>query len=249
MIDFIPLASSSSACAYLVKSEGHAPLLIDAGLAYAELQRRLWKHDVNVSDLAGCLISHGHGDHCKAVPKLMAAGIDCYASPEAWEHMGLAGHRAKTIDCLLNPRCPIIIDQWQVWPFEGVHDQPGTLGFLVSGLRDQLLYLTDSAYCPYRFSGLTHIACEANFSSEIIKSSVMAGKTNVEVAKRTIQTHASIETTMDMLKSNDLSQCREIALLHLSDAHSDWMAFRDQVRAATGVVTKVAAKNGGWEGE
>jgi len=40
-----------------------------------------------------------------------------------------------------------------------------------------------------------------------------------------------------MLKANDLSKCREIHLLHLSDGNSDEQLMRQKVEAATGIPT------------
>jgi len=44
-----------------------------------------------------------------------------------------------------------------------------------------------------------------------------------------------------MLKANDLSQCREIWLLHLSDGNSDENEMRRRVQEATGIATYIAA--------
>lgn len=249
MIDFIPLASSSAGCAYLLKSEGHQPILLDAGLSFTDLQKMLWSEDVNVSDLAGVLISHGHGDHAKAVPKLMAAGVDCYGSGPAWLHMlrpyiaseGRRPHRAVDLDI----EAPTLVGPWVVIPFDAVHDGDGTVGFLIDEPdceEGRLLYLTDSAYCPYRFEGLTHVCVEANFSEDILKENAMAGRVNMDVAKRTLQTHASIERVIEMLKANDLSKVEDIWLLHLSDSNSNAEDFRVQVQKATGCCTYVAPR-------
>jgi phosphoribosyl 1,2-cyclic phosphodiesterase len=249
VIQFTPLASSSAGCAYLLTAEHHKPLLIECGLSYAILQKRLWEQGVDVTDLAGCLISHSHGDHAKATAKIMAAGVDCYASRECWQTLGLAGHRAKDVGNTLYRG----IEGWMLYPFRVVHDEPGTLGFMVvdnHGFKsegDHLLYLTDSAYCPYRFEGLTHVCVEANYDSEILKGNVMAGRLEPSVGARTIGSHASIGTVVDMLKANDLSKVREIHLLHLSDANSDAAAFKQAVQEACGVPCYVAGKNGGTD--
>lgn len=242
MISFIPLASSSSGCSYLVKAEGHAPLLLDAGLPIKDLQRLLWSEGVNLSDLAGCLISHGHGDHAKAVPKLLEAGVECYSSaPQARNlHHVIAG-QAFYVPRMSDTKPEA---SWRIQSFAAVHDSADvTLGFLVSEYKgDLLLYLTDSAYCPYRFACLTHICVEANFSEELLKENAIAGHVSVDVAKRTMQTHASIERVIDMLKANDLSKVEEIWLLHLSSDNSDAAAFQEQMARATGKPVFIAPK-------
>ena len=60
MISFDSLASSSAGCAYRLSADGMAPLLIECGLPFPQLQKAL---DFKVSELAGCLVSHWHADH------------------------------------------------------------------------------------------------------------------------------------------------------------------------------------------
>lgn len=57
---FTSLASSSKGNAYLVQSDGLAPLLIEAGIPIKQIREKLYAHGVSLSDLAGCLLSHEH---------------------------------------------------------------------------------------------------------------------------------------------------------------------------------------------
>lgn len=239
MIEFRALASSSEGNAYLVTHEGSAPLLIDCGIRFAEIQQAL---DFKVSGLAGCLISHAHGDHCKAVKDLLKMGVDCFASPQTWDSLQIFNHQAWNARHM--ERWPIRETGWAITPFDAVHDLEGTLGFVVdhkvSGER--LVYLTDSAYSRHRFEGVTIFAVECNHSSEIMRDRARSGSLDTDRYKRVSTTHMSVERLIGMLEANDLSQCREIHLLHLSDGNSDERAFKEKVQAATGVPTFVAAK-------
>lgn len=235
MVTFEPIASSSAGCAYLLKKEGVTPLLIDCGLPFPQLQKA---SGFSLSRVAGCLISHAHGDHSKAAEKLLRHGISCYASSETWRQLGIEHHRKRTVAHLDN----VQVGAWMVTPFDAQHDCPGTLGFVCSEGATRLLYLTDSAYSKYRFEGLTHICIECNFSEEILSTRARTGDLPTERYKRTLKTHMSLERLVDMLKANDLSQCREIHLLHLSDGNSDEAEFVRQVRETTGVPTYIAAK-------
>lgn len=236
MIEFLALASSSAGCSYRVGCGRHAPLLIDAGLSFGMIQRGL---AFEVSSLAGVLISHAHGDHSKAIPALMRHGVDVYASAETWEILKLSGHRAKTIE----PRVEFDLGPWRIHPFGAVHDMPGTLGFVIASPEaDKLLYLTDSAYSKFKFEGLTHLAIEANFSKELIKSNTLSGAIDPNRFKRTSLNHMSIERLIDMLKANDLSLVEEIYLIHLSDQNSNAEDFRQQVQRATGKPTYICEK-------
>jgi phosphoribosyl 1,2-cyclic phosphodiesterase len=236
MLQFRPLASSSDGCSYVLRAGDHPPLLIDAGIGFRDIQRAL---DFKVGSLAGVLISHAHGDHVKAVPELLRAGVDCYASSQTWATLRIESHRAKTV----KEGDEFPVGPWNVHPFEAVHDTDGTLGFVIAGPDGgRLLYLTDSAYSKFRFDGLTHIAVEANYSRELLRQNTISGKINLQRGRRTTCTHLSLERLLDMLKANDLSQCEEIHLLHLSDENSNEEEFKLAVQRATGVPTYIAAK-------
>lgn len=237
MIRFDALASSSDGCCYVLRSGTRPPLLIDAGIKYSDIQRGM---RFKASSLAGALISHGHGDHCKAVQNLMEAGIDCYASRETWGEIKLGlHHRAHK----LTAESQVQIGPWGVRPFSAVHDSPGTLGFYIaSPCGAKGLYLTDSAYSPYTFEGLTHLFVECNYSREILRRNTLYGSLDAERFKRTTQNHMSLDRLLGFLAANDLSKVQEIHLLHLSDANSDEVAFKEAVQRATGKPVYVAAK-------
>ena len=244
MIEFTPLASSSEGCAYLLSGGGaSSPLLIDCGISFKALQRAL---DFKVSSLAGCLISHSHQDHCKAAKELLASGVQCYASKETW--LSIFGNQRphNTVALAEGGWWPIgnfSGDLWSVHSFEAKHDCEGTLGFVIDSPQgDRLLYLTDSCYSKYTFPNLTHIAVECNHSMELMKQNVITGHIDRSRYSRTAKNHMSLERLLDMLKANDLSKVQKITLLHLSDANSDEVMFKEAVAKATGVPVEVAAK-------
>lgn len=231
-VDFRAHYSSSAGNLYLASCAGAAGLLIDPGVRMADVR---WALDFGVSRLEAALVSHHHADHCRAVPELLRAGVDVWASRGTWEAMGLSHHRAFTLE----PQREVRIGPWSVLPFDTRHDAEGALGFLIGAPDgDRLLYAVDTAYVPYRFAGLTHIAIEANYSSEILRRSAAPP----EHKKRVLRSHMSIERVVVMLRANDLTRVREIHLLHLSDAHSDAEAFRAEVERAVGKPVTVAPK-------
>lgn len=239
MVSITALASSSAGCCYLLESNRAGRLLVDAGLSLKAIAKKL---NYTVSTLAGCLISHAHGDHCKAVIGLLGYGVDVYATEETWNAIGNGRrhHRAKQIGQLHE----FMVGKWNVKAFDVVHDCEGTVGFLITDGVARILYLTDTAYSKYRFDGLTHIMVEANHSSAIMRERARGGSLKTDRYKRTSQNHMSIERLVDMLKANDLSKCEAIYLLHLSDGNSDDVAFKEQVQKATGVPVYVMAKGG-----
>ena len=235
-----PLASSSAGNAYLV-TDGRFPLLLDCGLSYRELQKAT---GYKLTGLAGCLITHEHKDHCKAAVDITRAGINTYMSAgTAWAlveatNRSFAGHRVKIIRALEQ----VQIGDWTVLPFDTVHDAAEPLGFLLAARGAKVLYLTDSAYCRYRFRGLTHILIECNHAADILQANVESGAVPAAMRRRVMRSHMSLSTVKGFLKANDLSQVREIHLIHLSDGNSDAWRFKSEIQAMTGKPVYVAEK-------
>ena len=236
MIEIRALASSSAGNAYLV-TDGRFPLLLDCGLSIRELKVATGHR---LTGLAGCLLSHEHMDHAKAAADLMRAGIDCYMSQGTADALGLSGHRLRVV----KPLQQVQIGAWAVLPFDTVHDAAEPLGFLVAGEGEKVLYLTDTAYCPYCFRGLTRIMIECNYDKEILDRNIEAGKLHPGMRRRLLRSHMSLDRVMDFLAANDLAAVREIILVHLSDGNSDAEEFKRQVQAATGRMVRVAEKGG-----
>jgi len=227
---FSPISSSSAGNLYLLEEGDGRRIAIECGLRYSEMQQRL---DYRVTELDGVLLSHSHGDHARALKWVLSAGVDVYALRQTFASLGLAGHHnAHAVAPMTAFK---IKGHWRVLPFELRHDVPA-LGFLVQAGKEKLLYITDTAYVPYRFSGLTHIAIEANYSEALLRESDEVASRKM----RALRYHMSIERVLGLLAVTDLSKVREIHLLHLSDAHSDAEQFKRLVEEATGKPVYVA---------
>lgn len=236
---FTPIASSSAGNAYVLSAPGLAPLLIDCGVGIDVIRQAL---GFKTTDLAGCLISHSHGDHCKSATALARVGVELYFSAETFKELVRKGFEFAHRSNVLLPKTARNIEGWDVMGFEVVHDCPGTFGFLVKGGGGILLYLTDTAYSPFTFPGVTHYAVEANFDADIMRANSASGSIDSHRFKRTTRNHMSIERLVDMLKANDMSAAKEIHLLHLSDQNSDADAFKEAVARATGVPVFIAPR-------
>lgn len=227
-MDITVIASGSSGNAYRI-SDGDTALLLDAGIPLQRIKQAL---NFRVRDLAGCLVTHAHGDHAKAAGDLSKAGVDVYTSQGTIDACRLAGHRIKPVKALQE----VMIGTFAVLPFDVQHDAPEPLGFLLTSRRtgEKLLYFTDTYYLKYRFTGLTHIMGECNYSMDIVEQSVRNGYIPPELVPRLIKSHMSLEHFLDLLKANDLDEVKQIYLLHLSNNNSDAERFREAVQKLTG---------------
>lgn len=226
-MDIRIIASGSSGNCYRV-SDGETPLLLDAGIPLKAIQVGC---AFQLSKIAGCLITHAHGDHIRAAKDLVRLGMDVYASPGTIAAGGLQGHRIHPSPALTE----FSLGTWRILPFDVQHDAPDPLGFLlVSVTGERLLYFTDTFYLKYTFSGLTHIMAECNYDLESIRKSVAAGYIPAELVPRLLHSHMSLEHLVDMLQANDLSKVRQIYLLHLSANNSVEDRYRQTIQRLTG---------------
>jgi phosphoribosyl 1,2-cyclic phosphodiesterase len=133
------------------------------------------------------------------------------------------------------------IGTWTIMPFEAPHDVREMLCFLLhSDNGEKLLFITDSGYVVPRFEGLTHIMVEANHCADILAERNASAGSRKKLGQRVRRNHMSLDTLIDFLKANDLSQCQEIWLLHLSDQNADEARMIREVQEQTGIPTRAA---------
>lgn len=232
MITIKSLASSSSGNCYRI-DDGKTPLLLEAGIPIKKIKEGL---AFKLSEIRGCLLSHEHGDHSKAIPELMSAGINVYASEGTAQALNIQKHH----------RCHIVkakrmfdVCSWRVMPFQTIHDAAEPLGFyLISA--ETLVFLTDSAYCPVRFPRIDYLMLECNYSDAVLRENVRTGKISPAQRKRILHSHFGLENVLEFLRANDLSKLKEIHLLHLSNNNADAAEIRRQVAGITGCPVYVA---------
>jgi len=179
-------------------------------------------------------------DHCKAVEDIMAAGIDCYMSKGTAEQLKLNSHRVNTME----NKKQYNLGMWTCLAFDVEHDAAEPLGFYIASksTKETVLYITDTFYSRYNFRHhrLDYLMVEANYSEDILNDNIESGRVPAAQKNRIIKSHMSLKTVKDMLKANDLSQVKEIWLLHLSDRNSNAERFKREIQEISGKPVYVA---------
>lgn len=225
---FTPHASSSAGNLYHIEAADGTRLLLECGLPLSRIKRALgW----TLAGVDAVCVSHEHADHSKAAHDLLRLGVPVYCSVGTALALGLSGFR------LLRARTSVQIGGVAVTALEAQHDAAEPLAFVLDDGVDRLLFATDSASLGWRVAGLTIIAIEANYSAELLPPDMPQA-----ARERLARSHMSLASALELLDSTDLSRCREIHLLHLSDRHSDAAAFKAAVEGAFGVPCFVAPK-------
>lgn len=229
------LGSSSKGNCYILSSPTGS-LIIEVGLPIKSIQRGL---NYNISNIVGAIGTHSHLDHMHSAKEIMKIGIDLFVTKETADALGLSGHRLNIIE----PLKQFEIGDFIILGFPTEHDCPGSVGYLIQyrPTGEKLLFLTDSYYSKYKFSGLSYIMIECNYIKETLDANIAAGLIDERMKPRLLQSHFSLEHVKEFLQANDLSQCREIILLHLSDSNSDAARMIKEIKELTGITPKIAA--------
>lgn len=179
------------------------------------------------------------GDHSKAVKNIMAAGINCFVSYGTGKALSLSGHRMK----IVKAKTPFRIGTFQVMAFDVNHDAKEPTGFLIQSGKEKLLFATDTFYLKYKFLNLTHIMLECNYSATILEQNIKSGAVHESLRKRIEMSHFSLENVIEFFKANDLSELKEIHLIHLSDTNSNSEIFKTEIQKLTGVPTFIGSSS------
>ncbi|MBF2533502.1 MBL fold metallo-hydrolase [Listeria seeligeri] len=227
-MQIMTIASGSKGNAYVISS-GRSKLLVECGINFDVIRKAL---NFDLSDVSGCLISHEHGDHTAGVKKMLrTSNIKIYASEGTLSALNVPDRR----QFILKEKSAQNVGDWTVLPFRTEHDAKEPLGFMIQRKNERLLFITDSYYVRYKFNNINYLMIECNYSSDILEENVINKVIHPVQKKRVLQSHFSLENVKDFLKANDLSQLREIHLLHISEKNGDKERFKKEIQAMTGV--------------
>lgn len=228
------ISTGSHGNAYLLENDTEA-LLIECGVNFKKIKQAI---DFDIRKIVGCILTHEHKDHSKAIEDVMQAGINVYSTSGTFEAMGIiAGwnHRAKPFDS----KDSFQVGNFKILSFPVQHDAADPVGFLINHPETgNVLFLTDTYYTAYTFKGLNNIIIEANYCPVIAKQKLSE---KAFLRDRIFQSHLSINTCIRTLQANDLSRVNNIVLIHLSDNNSHEADFKYRVQEATQKTVTVAS--------
>lgn len=220
-MDIKPLASSSKGNAYLI-GDGRTTLLIECGISYSDLKKK--SNFIVPSGIDACLVSHSHGDHAKSIKHLLRYGVRVIASQATFYELGIKGHH--NAKCVMNKQY-LSVGTFDIMFLEMFHDVP-CIGFFIYSCvtKEKLLFATDTYMIKYAINDLNYIMIEANYDIDLVESD--------SLRKRLVNSHMSIDTTIQYLQTIDLTNVKQIYLMHLSSRHSNEEDFKRRVMEATG---------------
>lgn len=245
------LGSSSSGNCFILTFSGKErtrSIMVECGFSLKEIQQKMTMANLKLNDVESCLVTHGHQDHAKAIKELALRYIPIFSSKETIGNVSKNTHElAVGTDACVAPDI-------FVTPFKVEHDIEGSLGFIIHSKlsNETVLFINDCKYTkadlsPYQFD---YAFIECNYVDRQVRklhSDALKADDHALVARynRLIHAHMSLYGTLKTLRNLDLTKCKGIFLMHLSDGHGNEYQMKRAVQTATKVPTFVCGKYGG----
>lgn len=229
------LGSSSDGNCYLLQT-GKETLILEAGISFLAVKKAL---RFDLSGVVGCIVTHEHQDHSKAVVDMMKYGIKTFAPSSVFQGRTHSGAFCRSIEVGLGYR----IGKFKIIALAANHDVPCVSYIIEHEECGRILFATDTMMMNYRIKGLNHIWIECNYADECLQENIDKGIVPESMRKRLMLSHCELKTTKRFLMDNDLSEVREIMLVHISNNNGDKARFVKEVSELTGKPTIIAEPN------
>lgn len=240
MIDIKVIGSGSSGNCYLANING-TQLLLECGLPFKTIQKAL---GYKTSDILACLITHEHIDHSKATKDVIKNGIDVLMTRGTADVLEIFGHRLQILEKKFERETSYRF-YWKnnilIQPFEAIHDAREPVNFYIKDIRtkESLLFVTDTAYMPYKIPNVDILMVECNYVKNVIDSNTKNDSLNLSLRNRIVKNHMSLETLLKALNQADLSNLKKVYVLHLSDANSQEKVILEAIQRQTGAIVEI----------
>lgn len=247
------LASSSSGNAFIFDF-GDTALLVECGIPLKEIYQKCNQNNVDFSKVESCLITHAHLDHCLCASDIFSHNIEIYGSKATLDRLKLKSNELQPL------KITKVANGIYVLPFEVEHDIEGALGFVIKSKEDTIIFINDSKSWKTDLRNFkpNYVFIECNYDNKVVYAQMCALKKEIESTlndkqglikmaqfKRNTTAHQSLNSTIRGLGKLDLSQCKAIFLMHLSDRYANEYKMKKAIENVYKIKTFVCKKKGG----
>jgi phosphoribosyl 1,2-cyclic phosphodiesterase len=229
------LGSNSAGNCYLLKSKSEI-LIIEAGIHFTAVKKAL---DFDLSKVAGCIVTHNHGDHSMFINNFINSGIHCYTTYDTFFRRNkLQSSFAHVVE----DKETFNVGGFKIKALKVKHDVP-CFSYLIEHEEMGLCYFaTDTCEIPYSFDTINNLIIEANYSDSIAYDKIMSGRLDAYRQERVENSHLSLAKCKEFIEDMDSSKINNIVLIHLSNGSSNEKDFKKEIQSISHANVHIADK-------
>ena len=221
------LSSGSSGNCYVVEADNGKRILLDVGIAYANILPEL---GYDLMSVEGIFVTHRHKDHSKALDKFIHYGVPCFGNDDL---------ASRYVGCITMPKV-IRTDNFKVQSFAVEHDVPNNAFIVDLEACHRLLYITDSSYITQRVKSVKTALIECNYDNEYLMKREMQ---NI-VSRSHPENHLELYDCAEYINEINDGSLERVVLCHLSSENIVEQHAVDIIREQTGIAEVYVAKTG-----
>lgn len=214
-MDVCVLSSGSKGNVTYIKTKKHK-ILIDLGLTFKELERRLSFINLSPNDIDTILITHAHNDHIKGLGTFASRiGADIFMSNKTYNEIP-DRIRVEVKQYTILPD-KFALDDLLITSFSLSHDVE-CHGFLLEDDTSSLVYVTDTGYLNQKYYSLLNNKDMYVFESNHDEVMNMKSRKPKQVRDRVISDYGHLSNKQSSYALSKLvgSKTKYILLAHLS---------------------------------
>ncbi len=157
---------------------GNTKILIDCGISYRQLQKRLLDNNLSIDTMNGILITHEHTDHVAGINVLLKKNDTvCYLTEETYNalHPKVKENIKEKQTSFITPNEDFMIDDIKILPISISHDAQDAVGYVIYAEDKKIVYVTDIGYLPIKdieiFSNADFYVFESNYDITMLFTS------------------------------------------------------------------------------
>lgn len=217
-LKFKSLASGSKGnCSIVICS--NTKIIIDIGISYLKLKRKLESSGMDISEFSILLITHSHSDHIKGLSSIIK---------HTNIKLGMTKEMYKEFEDIIPINRIIFLQDKNILNDVGIdlihtsHDTPCSYGYIINYNNKSLVYITDTGYINRKnlqlIKGKEIYLIESNHDEELL----MNGRYPHFLKQRVLSDkgHLSNKATAEYLNKLVDNNTKYILLAHLSEENN-----------------------------
>lgn len=206
-----PIHTGSSGNLYIIKTLKEDLYLLECGLEKGRITKGLFRNGLLISYFKGAFISHNHEDHIRS-----AKWVNSYMPIYSNRQVMSKGFKGEVLEQNKKKQ----FNDFFVIPFNVEHGNAENYAYIFKDEIDTILFATDFYTFSANISGIkfTKLYIECNWTTNLMNEYLEEYKDSADYQKyeRQYNTHCGLNVLIDLLTSLDLTQCKQITLIHAS---------------------------------